>query len=254
MDVPAQAAFDAMAGYLHDLVEATGPAGVHVARGGAELALSGIRVPFANGVWIIDAHADAQAVADLLDQAAASGLPFLFVAREERREEWAVLAERRGLVFAEDTPLMVHSEIGDVEVPTSDLVYRSEVPTDCPQHIGLAADAFDTPVDIYTELMETAGRHRDVRVYLGQRDGVAVTTAVAAMTPGPSVGVFSVATPAAERGRGYGLAITAHALVEGVERGAQWAWLQSSEAGFHVYERLGFRTVGIQPMWAHLGE
>ena len=47
----------------------------------------------------------------------------------------------------------------------------------------------------------------------------------------------------------YGAAITAHAVRDGLHNGALWAWLQSSEVGYRVYERLGFTTLERWPCW-----
>jgi hypothetical protein len=34
-----------------------------------------------------------------------------------------------------------------------------------------------------------------------------------------------------------------------MDGGVSWAWLQSSEAGYSVYERLGFTTIERWPCW-----
>ena len=80
----------------------------------------------------------------------------------------------------------------------------------------------------------------DVLVYLGRVDGVTVTTAISCRTD-REVAVFSVATPSEHRRRGYGGAVTGHAMREGFRRGANLGWLQTSELGEPVYRRLGFR-------------
>jgi len=36
---------------------------------------------------------------------------------------------------------------------------------------------------------------------------------------------------------------------DGFDEGAQWAWLQSSAAGYRVYERLGFRMLESWQCW-----
>jgi GNAT superfamily N-acetyltransferase len=57
-------------------------------------------------------------------------------------------------------------------------------------------------------------------------------------------------TPGPHRRRGYGAAITAHAALDARAAGAKWAWLQSTEAGHRVYERLGFTTLERWPVWS----
>jgi predicted GNAT family acetyltransferase len=69
------------------------------------------------------------------------------------------------------------------------------------------------------------------------------------LTVGDFVAIFNIATPAQFRGHGYGAAITARVVSDGLARGARWAWLQSSQAGYSVYERLGFRTLELWDCW-----
>ena len=66
-----------------------------------------------------------------------------------------------------------------------------------------------------------------VRCYLGEAGGPPVTTGMG-VTIGGSVGVFDIATAPADSGRGYGAAITARVMSDGLAAGAAWSWLQSS--------------------------
>jgi len=60
---------------------------------------------------------------------------------------------------------------------------------------------------------------------------------------GRTIGVYSIATIESARRRGYGAAMTARAVADGVVAGCDVAALQASEMGRPIYERLGFRTV-----------
>jgi predicted GNAT family acetyltransferase len=64
------------------------------------------------------------------------------------------------------------------------------------------------------------------------------------MRVGEGVGIFNVATPAAERGRGLGAAVTSCALERAFGDGCTYAFLQTSTLGEPVYRRLGFRDAG----------
>lgn len=55
--------------------------------------------------------------------------------------------------------------------------------------------------------------------------------------------------PEAHRRPGCGAAITAHAARIGFEGETEFAWLQSSEAGYGVDERLGLATLERWPYW-----
>ena len=63
------------------------------------------------------------------------------------------------------------------------------------------------------------------------------------------VGICNVATLPTYRGRGYGAAINARAVLDGYAATASFALLQSSESGFRVYQRLGFRTLENLAVW-----
>ena len=60
---------------------------------------------------------------------------------------------------------------------------------------------------------------------------------------GRTIGVYSIATVESARRRGYGAAMTARVVADGVDAGCDVAALQASEMGRPIYERLGFRTV-----------
>ena len=79
-------------------------------------------------------------------------------------------------------------------------------------------------------------------VYVGYADGAAVVSGLGWRT-GRTIGVYSIATVAPARRRGYGAAMTARAVADGVAAGCDVAALQASEMGRPIYERLSFRTV-----------
>jgi GNAT superfamily N-acetyltransferase len=63
------------------------------------------------------------------------------------------------------------------------------------------------------------------------------------------VGLLAIATLPEHQRRGYGAALTVRALIDGRAAGASWAWLQASDPGLPVYERLGFRTIEASACW-----
>ena len=79
-------------------------------------------------------------------------------------------------------------------------------------------------------------------VYVGYADGDLVAAGMGWRT-GRTIGVYSIATIESARRRGYGAAMTARVIADGVAAGCDVSGLQASEMGRPIYERLGFRTV-----------
>jgi ribosomal protein S18 acetylase RimI-like enzyme len=68
------------------------------------------------------------------------------------------------------------------------------------------------------------------------------TTAI--VKGGSVLGVYNVATMPGYQHRGYGEAVMRHALIDtGRQHGIERVILQSTPAGYRLYERMGFRTV-----------
>lgn len=205
--------------------------------------------PTLNGVWVDALDAPAEVVGALLDRFVADGLPHCLQLRPGCDPELNAVGSRRGMTPEEDAPLMVlEADRFDADQPAK-LTIRRLGPEQAHEHAALAAAAFGASEEDFDELVPRelialAG----VRCYVGELDGEVVTTSVGVVL-GDSVGIFNVATPAVYRRRGYGSAVTTHALREGFAAGASWAWLRSSPAGLRVYERLGFRTVESWQVW-----
>lgn len=226
------------------------PDGWTRAEPGALAAVSGVALPTLNGVYVASLDADAEMVADLLDQVAATGLPHCLLVRPDAAKRVTDLAVVRGMT-REQVPLMVmenSSQLGAVQA-TDGLVIRELVPAEAHLHAQVAAAGFEAPVELFLQLSTPALLElQGVCCYLGEVDGQPVTTGVG-VTLGSYVGIFNIATQPAHRRHGYGAAVTARAVTDGLTAGAKWAWLQSSELGYRVYESLGFRTAEVWSCW-----
>ena len=103
----------------------------------------------------------------------------------------------------------------------------------------------DTNVLTYYRMASPILRQRraPLRLYVGYLGDLPVATAELAVTEG-AVGLYGIATLAAHRRKGYGTALTRHALLEARREGHTRAILQASADGQSVYARLGFRPTG----------
>lgn len=221
---------------------------------GAVAAVTTVPIPTLNGVWVDELGVDPAAVAALLDRIAATGLPHCLQLRPGCDPSLTHLAAQRGMAQDEDVPLMALDDPSGLGVGERDgLVIQLLAPDAAGRHASLAAAGFEAPAEPFEQLMTTGVlRGAGVRCYLGEVDGEPVTTGLG-VTLGDSIGIFNVATPPAHRQHGYGAAVTARAVRDGFSCGAQWAWLQSSPAGYSVYQGLGFRTVESWQCWLATG-
>jgi ribosomal protein S18 acetylase RimI-like enzyme len=148
-------------------------------------------------------------------------------------------ARRHGLIETVDLPgMLVHREqlVPATEVGELDTDALDDALTVMTESFGAPREWFD---ELYTRpVLAAAGG----TAYVLRVEGRPVSTALAVRT-GDAVGIYNVGTPAADRGQGYGGAVTSRAVESAFADGATFAYLQSSELGFSVYERLGFRHV-----------
>jgi GNAT superfamily N-acetyltransferase len=200
-------------------------------------------IPSFNGVWP-DEDSAATALPDALAEIEANGIAPGVIIRNEETPAVVGAARELGLTAAERMPGMV-ANAGDLVGPTASELEIVHVKSadGFAQALAIATEGFAAPEGFLTPLYMLEVTSLDgYELFLGRVDGRDVTTAASYVVDG-DVGVFNVATPPQYRGRGYGAAITAHAVHEGFANGADLAYLQSSALGESVYRRLGFREV-----------
>ena len=216
--------------------------------GGALAVVSQAPIATLNGVWVIDDGATRADVESGLDAVAATGLPHCLQLRPDSQDVLSAVPAQRGLIAEASVPLMATADPPAL-APVPGLALRRLTPEEAPLHCEIAAEAFGAPVEVFTALVNPPVLARpELRGYLGEVEGEPVVTAIGVLAGG-AVGIFNVATVPSHQGRGYGTASTAVALADGIEAGASWGWLQSSESGYGVYRRLGFQTLEWWDCW-----
>jgi N-acetylglutamate synthase len=224
-------------------------------RGCVLACVTGIPSPGLNGIWCSRRDPDPVEIEGLLDELSARRVPHLLELRPGTDEAALAVPEGRGLTPDADVPLMRLDDPAPLErarAAVPELVVRELAPDEGSLHARVGAAGFDEDPSHFERLLPPAVLGMEgVRTYVGAIDGEIVTTALG-VTQEDYVGIFNVATSPAHRGRGYGAAITARAVLDGLGAGADWAWLQSSPSGYRIYEALGFRTLERWLSWVRL--
>jgi predicted GNAT family acetyltransferase len=123
-------------------------------------------------------------------------------------------------------------------------------PDETSLHAMVASPVFDIDEEITLALVNPGTLRLDtVRCYAGERDGQPVVTGMS-VTVGGCTAILNVATLPGLRGLGYGTALTARAVADGLAAGSACCWLQSSPDGYHVYQKLGFQTIESWPYYS----
>ena len=203
--------------------------------------LPGVPIPQCNGAWVCeDSDAAVAALAGAVAEVeAAREWPWVQTrsAHEQARQEGLAL----GMTHTERLPGMLVWRDGFVPAPAEleiGLIGGDEIE----QTNALLAASFEAPFELFAQFSAAVRNVKEARWYVGRAEGAIVSTALGFTLAG-STGIFNVATPSEHRGRGYGAALTAHALWDGFEAGSEFGYLQSSPIGHGVYRRLGFRDV-----------
>ncbi len=218
--------------------------------------VSEIPAPSMNGVFVFRNDVDVLEVRNLLMEVSHANVPFCLQARPALRGALAGVADELGMVPDEDVPLMVLDDptVLRKAAQIDGLSVRLLAEGEHAIHEDLLAAGFELPSETAHAIMQFIRGEPGLREFVGEVSGTAVTTAVTLPSIDASVGVFNVATPPEQRRQGYGAAVTASAALDGLDHGATFAWLQSSVAGYQVYQRLGFRVVESWPVWVAPGD
>ena len=203
--------------------------------------LPGVPIPQFSGAWVCeDSDAAVGALADAVAEVEAAGeWPWVQTRSGHARTRQAALA--LGLTHTERLPGMVVRPERFVEA-SAELEIRLIADEEIDEANVLLATSFEAPIELFGQFSSAVSQVPEARWYVGWADGAIVSTALG-FTLNGATGIFNVATPSEHRGRGYGAALTSHALRDGFDAGSEFGYLQSSTIGHGVYQRLGFRDV-----------
>lgn len=162
------------------------------------------------------------------------------------RSDWEPLLSQYGFGFSDDTPGMA-ADLRALNEPAQKVnglevrVVADDESLRAWAHIFIIG--YGLPSDwepVVYQLALRLGLGFPIRNYLGYWNGEPVATSCLFFSAGVA-GIYSVSTLPEARGKGIGTAITLQPLLKAREMGYRIGILQSSEMGYNVYKRLGFR-------------
>jgi GNAT superfamily N-acetyltransferase len=159
-------------------------------------------------------------------------------------------ARTAGMVH-EQEPGMLLTALGDAAAPASLAIAPVEDVASLWTFDQTMQAGFESTLPIAEPAVMDAGtlvRVPELRFFLGHCDGAPVATATLFARDGVAC-IADISVVPAYRRRGFGAAITAHALTEGRKQGCAIAYLEASELGAPVYRRLGFRDAVVCHGW-----
>jgi GNAT superfamily N-acetyltransferase len=169
-------------------------------------------------------------------------------------EDWLPRAVRRslsricgsaGLRLASEMPGMAADRIAPArgQLPGLD-IQRVETTHTLNDFRAIGSTCFNVPIAWFSEVFNDALHFRKEFVcWVGYADGLPVATAASVNTAG-AVGLYNVATLPLHREKGYGEAVTRHAIRQArLSGGPERVVLESTSDGLHLYQRMGFKAV-----------
>ena len=160
--------------------------------------------------------------------------------------DWKPVLSRQGFGYSNDTPGMAIDlhEMDETLQAVDGLEIRvAKDPEAMRTWAKVFTKGYSLPPaweSIAFEVWMQLGLDLPVRNYVGYLNGKPVSTCTI-FYGGGAAGIYCVSTLPEARGKGIGGAITLKPLQEAREMGYRVGVLQSSEMGFNVYKKLGFR-------------
>lgn len=203
-----------------------------------------IACPNCNTIYVHHSDAAEEDLAETIRFLEMRGFPFQISVRAKLADRYAPVIEAAGLARLTDLPMMTLTPGEFRPAPAAEgLQLRVLAPDSQPYHLDLVADGLGMSRDGLAYLMSPANLASPAwTTYVGEVDGrLAVTGSAIAGAAG--AGLISIVTDPQFGRRGFAAALTSAAIADAFAQGRPRVFLHSSDQGFRVYERLGFRTV-----------
>jgi GNAT superfamily N-acetyltransferase len=217
----------------------------------ASLTLSGEPIADLNYAIIDDGPQVEEKLRQFGEVLQARDLPVVAVFTRAVADRLAPTARELGLQHAGSIPFMVYRTQKGASVFAQD-TYQIDL-VDNEQSLeesgDLAARAFDLPLE---SLRKTFGPLTldtpEVSIFIARKDGMPVSS-VMTTGMGPTIGIWTMATPPEHQRKGAGRAVLEYAIDYHRKRGAGLFYLLATEAGKPLYEKVGFQTLEEGAVW-----
>lgn len=185
------------------------------------------------------------APADVVDEYAKTiadrGLNAILIVDEDAQPLVDRAAEL-GLNAVGNVPVMVWENHPAPE-PEGRHAVRIATPDELPVVSRLVAQAFSLDEDTINRVLPRELAHReDIQFWLAFDGDDAVGTGTFIRT-GDHCGIYNMGTPSSGQRRGVGRAVIEVAMAHNIADGVTGFTLEATEAGFHLYEQVGFETI-----------
>ena len=152
-----------------------------------------------------------------------------------------------GLIHAGAVPVMVW-EGKPAPVGEPSFKVRLATEPDVPAALRLASEAFSLDEEKMRRVFQPSMLERGLDVWLAEDESDPVGCGMF-VARGDHVGIYTMSTPASHQRRGIGRAVLEAGMTHYLERGATTFTLEATEAGFHLYEQVGFEVVGTPSVY-----
>jgi GNAT superfamily N-acetyltransferase len=203
-----------------------------------------IACPNCNTIYVHGAEADEAEFAETIRLLEGRGNPFQASIRGALAGRYGPVAAAAGLAHLTDLPMMTLKPGEFRPAPAAEgLALRVLPPGAEPYHLDLVAEGLGMSREGIGLLMSPANLAAPIwTTYIGEVDGTLAVTG-SAIAGAAGSGLISIVTDPRFGRRGFAAALTSAAIADAFAAGRPRVFLHSSDQGYRVYERLGFRVV-----------
>jgi GNAT superfamily N-acetyltransferase len=232
------------------------PGGAVECIGGLKAVRTGLPGSFFNLVFALDHPKSVAQVREGIERLfLRTNTEFQIVTLPKTLDELEPLIQELNLTEKEVMPGMVLDPIPDAcpDPPKELQIRHLSSPEEVTDFLRTTAVAFGAPPNFFNVLKPGllaggAGSWSRDATYVGYFGDKPAATSTR-VTTGAVAGIYNVTTLPEFRRRGFGESLTWRAVADGRTAGCKLSYLQASEMGRPVYERMGYRVVEEYSLW-----